>query len=291
VTVKNSVYALPAGEQQQEDFEWLLKEIVEGSGEGFICEAHLLVGLSDEEVQSLFNEARSEDYDAVAQSARMLGQALATDGTSSNRAETKVKLKRLRTDTARVVAIDFFGANGREVVEGLLTGLEDYLREDQPMVDEQQENATADTMTDTLKGRVWVTRQGVHVDRIASAWLTRRFIDPQAQFKFIPAKGYIPEPGELRFDMYDGEFTHEGDRCTFEVLLARAGLDDPALAALGEIVHDIDLKDGKFGHEEASDVARIVDGIAAANKDDARRLERGAAVLDDLYEYFRGQRD
>ena len=103
-------------------------------------------------------------------------------------------------------------------------------------------------------------------------------------------KGYEPEAGELRFDMYEGEFTHEGDRCTFEVLLARAGLDDPALAAIGEIVHDIDLKDAKFGRDEASGIARVMDGIAAANREDERRLERGAAVLDDLYEVFRKKR-
>ena len=141
-----------------------------------------------------------------------------------------------------------------------------------------------------LSGRTWVTRTGVHVDRIASAWLIRRFIDPEARFKFVPAKGYEPEPDELRFDMYEGEYTHEGDRCTFEVLLARAGLGDPALAAIGEIVHDIDLKDAKFAREEASGIARVMDGIAAANKDDERRLERGAAVLDDLYEIFRRKR-
>jgi hypothetical protein len=135
-----------------------------------------------------------------------------------------------------------------------------------------------------------VTRRGVYVDRIASAWFIRRFIDPDARFKFVPAKGYEPEPGELRFDMYEGEYTHEGDHCTFEVLLSRAGLNDPALAAIGEIVHDIDLKDAKFGREEASGIARVMDGIAAANKEDERRLERGAAVLDDLYEVFRRKR-
>ena len=134
-----------------------------------------------------------------------------------------------------------------------------------------------------------MTRRGVYVDRIASAWLIRRFIDPEARFKFVPAKGYVPEPGELRFDMYEGEYTHEGDRCTFEVLLARAGLDDPALAAIGEIVHDIDLKDAKFGRPEATGIAHLVEGIAAANREDERRLARGAAVFDDFYEYFRGK--
>lgn len=135
-----------------------------------------------------------------------------------------------------------------------------------------------------------MTRAGVHVDRIASAWLVRRFIDPEARFKFVPAKGYAPEPGELRFDMFEAEFTHEGDRCTFEVLLARAGLDDPALTAIGEIVHDIDLKDAKFGREEASGIAHLIEGLSAANRDDQARIDRGAAMLDDLCEYFRTKR-
>jgi hypothetical protein len=141
-----------------------------------------------------------------------------------------------------------------------------------------------------LQGRVWVTRRGVYIDRMASAWLIRRFIDPEARFKFVPAKGYAPERGELRFDMYEGEFTHEGDHCTFEVLLARAGLDDPALTAISQIVHDVDLKDGKYGREEASGIARLVEGIAAAHPDDSRRIDRGAAVFDDLYEVFRRKR-
>ena len=134
-----------------------------------------------------------------------------------------------------------------------------------------------------LKRRVWVTRQDVYVDRIASAWLIRRFIDPDARFKFVRGKGYVPEPDELRFDMFEAEFTHEGDRCSFEVLLSRAGLADPALVAIGEIVHDIDLKDSKFGREETSGIAHLVAGLSITHKGDEQRIERGAAVFDDLY--------
>src|SRR4029077_21228180 len=98
--------------------------------------------------------------------------------------------------------------------------------------------------------RVWVTREGVGIDRMGSAWLIRRFIDPAARFKFVSAKGYVPKPRELRFDMFEAEFTHEGDRCTFEVLIERMGLDDPGLRPLAEIVHDVDLKDAKFRRDE-----------------------------------------
>ena len=138
-----------------------------------------------------------------------------------------------------------------------------------------------------LRGRTWVTRSGVHVDRIASAWLVRRFVDPEARFRFVPAKGYVPASGELRFDMFEAEFTHEGDRCTFEVLLERAGLDDPALRALAEIVHDIDLKDAKFARAEAEGIRTVIDAICTATGDDEERLLRGGAVFQDLHGYFR----
>ncbi len=137
------------------------------------------------------------------------------------------------------------------------------------------------------KGSTWVTRRGVGVDRIACAWLIRRFIDAKARFKFVVASGYRPVAGDVRFDMYDAEYTHEGARCSFETLLARFELRDRGLRALGEIVHDIDCKDEKFGHREASGVAMVIDGIARASSDDRIRIERGAALLDSLYEQLR----
>jgi hypothetical protein len=133
-------------------------------------------------------------------------------------------------------------------------------------------------------GATWVTRQGVFIDRIASAWLIRRFIDARATFRFVPARGYKPKAGELRFDMFQGEYTHVGDRCTFETLLKEFGLRDRALTALGEIVHDIDCKDDKFGREESAGVRAIVEGIAHATDDDVERIERGALVFDGLYQ-------
>jgi hypothetical protein len=140
------------------------------------------------------------------------------------------------------------------------------------------------------RGATWVTRRGVHIDRIASAWLIRRFIDPDASFSFVAARGYKPSPGELRFDMFDAEYTHEGDRCTFETLIDHFGLRDKALRAIAEIVHDIDCKDGKFAREEAAGIAGVIAGIVAGQGDDATRIERGAAMLDDLYANFQRRR-
>jgi hypothetical protein len=135
-------------------------------------------------------------------------------------------------------------------------------------------------------GRTWVTRADVHVDRIASAWLIRRFIDPKARFKFVPARGYAPRRGELRFDMTGAEYTHVAEDCTFQTLLKRFHLRDPALAALGEIVHDIDCKDELFKRPETSGIQSLIRGIVRGAAEDVVRTERGAAMLDDLYQSF-----
>jgi hypothetical protein len=144
------------------------------------------------------------------------------------------------------------------------------------------ERVDSETNTE-LHGRTWVTRAGVFIDRIASAWLIRRFIDRAAIFKFVSPKGYRHQESELRFDMYEGEYTHEGDRCTFEVLLDRFSLDDSALHAIGEIVHDIDLKDEKFNRPETAGVQSVVTGIATAHADDSDRIAQGSAIFDALY--------
>jgi hypothetical protein len=288
VAVKNAVYALPAGEQAQEDFAWLLREIADGGGEAMICEARLVDGLADGEVRGMFNAARDQDYDALAKEARALAAGLRRRATSQQRAEARSLLARLKTRQAQVVALDFFGANGRETVDGLLAALDETLREE--AVAKPLESQVLSDAVDDLKGRVWVTRHGVHVDRIACAWLVRRFIDAAARFKFVPPRGYVPVEGELRFDMFQAEFTHEGDRCSFEVLLTRSGLSDPALQAIGEIIHDIDLKDGKFGREECAGVKSLIAGIAMSHQDDEARIAAGSAILDNLYAFFRKKR-
>src|SRR4051794_5253548 len=245
--VKNAVYALPATAGAQEDFEWLLREIASGGGEAFVCEARLVDGLTDQEVRGLFDRARDADYEELAKQARDLAATLGEEPSDEGRAEGRAQLARLRARLAQVAAIDFFGAPGSQAAEGLLAALGDRLREDEP----RPPTTPADDLG-PLEGRTWVTRRGVHVDRIASAWLIRRLIDPEARFKFVPAKGYAPEPGGLRFDIFEAEVTHEGDRCTFEVLLERAALAEPALRAIAEIVHDLDLKDDKFARPKAS---------------------------------------
>jgi hypothetical protein len=289
VAIKNSVYALPKNEQTQEDFQWVLREIVEGGGEATLCEARFVDGLSDGEVEALFQSARSSDYDEIAVEARRLAAISLPKGKIKDDRvkEIETNLGKLKRRLAEVVAIDFFGARGREVVDGLISGIEARMHEKRsgtPLV------KSATSTLSELKDKTWVTRKGIYVDRIASAWFVRRFVDPSARFKFVPAKGYQPLAGELRFDMFEAEFTHEGDRCTLEMLIERTGINDPALLRIAEIVHDIDLKDSKFGRQETTGIEQVVAGIAMAHKDDESRLARGSAVFDDLYEYFKRKR-
>jgi hypothetical protein len=285
IAVKNAVHALPMSEGTQEDFEWLLREIVEGGGEAFLCETRLIDGLSDDEVRKLFDQARDADYQEIVKDARALTKSLRPKMKSEAVTERRAQAARLRKRLAEVVEIDFFGAIGRESAESALGELEARLTEDEPV----EKNAKVDPKASALaalRNRTWVTRQGVHVDRIGSAWLIRRFIDPEARFKFVSGKGYRPAEGELRFDMFQAEFTHEGDKCTFEVLLDRVATKDPALRAIAEIIHDIDLKDNKFGRDESVGVRTLIDGIALTTADDLERIARGTDVFNSLYEAF-----
>ena len=152
------------------------------------------------------------------------------------------------------------------------------------------ESTAATAVHQVEPGRTWVTRQDVHVDRIASSWLIRRFIDPEARFKFVAARGYTPKRGELRFDMYEAEYTHAGEDCTFQTLVRQFALRDAALRAIGEVVHDIDCKDDRFNRPETAGVSGLITGIVQAHKTDQARIERGAAAFDDLYAFFGKQR-
>ncbi|WP_421997022.1 chromate resistance protein ChrB domain-containing protein [Reyranella sp.] len=283
VIVKNAVYALPSREETQEDFAWLAREIVELGGEAFVCEAHLVEGLGDEDLRAMFVAARNADYARLADEGGALVARLDAAGGDGEPAEIASQAGRLRRQLGDIAAIDFFGADGRAAAERPIVRLEQRLSQGSEAMTPSQGTPG----TPSADSRVWVTREHVQVDRIASAWLVRRFIDPAARFKFVAGRSYAPRANEVRFDMFEGEYTHEGDRCTFEVLVQRAGLDDPALAAIAEIIHDIDLKDGKFGREETAGIRILMSGIATAHRDDEDRLGRGAAVLDDLYEHFR----
>ncbi|HKW39827.1 MAG TPA: chromate resistance protein ChrB domain-containing protein, partial [Gemmatimonadales bacterium] len=245
-----------------------------------VCEASFVDGLSDPEIEALFRSARDEDYREIVAEVQGLLKALpsgrrraGTDG----RGQVEADLSRLKRRLADVAAIDFFGAPKRQAAHEELARLEARLRP--PAVSSPASTAPAEAP----RGATWVTRQGVHVDRIASAWLIHRFIDREARFKFVAPDGYRPRSGELRFDMFEAEYTHEGEACTFETLVTRFGIGDPAIRVIAQIVHDIDYKEAKFGRPETPGIERVIAGIARQRTDDDARLELGAALLDALY--------
>jgi hypothetical protein len=282
VAVKNSVYVLPKSDETLEHFQWILGEILSGGGEGSICEAAFVEGLSDTDIEGIFRTARDADYTAIAEEARAVQSDLPPSGQKmepDRRTQLEADVARLRRRLGEASAIDFFDSLGRQSAEGLVASLEARLN---------PESATESAVSSSrdYRRRVWVTRKGIHVDRMASAWLIQRFIDPDAKFKFVPARGYQAERDEVRFDMFEADFTHEGEHCTYEVLLQRFKPNAAGLRPIAEIVHDIDLKDAKFGRPETAGIEQLITGICAAHKDDEARLMRALALFDDLQASF-----
>ena len=269
VALKNAVYVLPRREECLEDFQWIVEEAVAGGGEAYVCEAEFLGGKTEEALVGQFRAERDADYAALIEEAR--------DWKREKDKDRPPRAARARKRLEEIRRIDFFEAPRRKEAEKRVDELDAASR--RPRRGSGPERSS-------LVNRIWVTRRSIHIDRIASAWLIRRFVDPRARFRFVDSKE-PPRRGELRFDMVGGDFSHEGDRCTFETLVGRTGLIDRALAEVGEIVHDIDLKDDKFGRPEAPGIERLIGGLALANPRDEERLERGLTLFDELYQSFR----
>jgi hypothetical protein len=281
VALKNSVYVLPCTDECLEDLQWTAQEAVAGGGEAFICEARFVAGISNEALVTLFKSERQGDYARLTGEIREALAALKSrSGVNPPEPDLAGRLARFRKRLDEIKAIDFFPAPGRRESEAALRNLENRL---QPKVPRSTTNTRKQG---DLSGRTWVTRRGIQIDRIASAWLVRRFIDPTARFRFVDPKSAEAVPGEIRFDMVPGDFTHEGDHCTFETLVVKTGVADPAVSEIAQIVHDIDLKDGKYGRTDAAGIQRLLLGLVLSHPADEDRLARGFALLDDLYRSF-----
>ena len=274
VAVKNSVYLLPYGGEALEDLQWIAQEIVTGGGEAHLFAGDFVDGVASDGAVAQFREARNADYDAVAADAHAAMKAARSAAAAAELAAAHTRLMR-RLEEIR--QIDFFEAERRVAAEEALAAIETRLLKD------RKEETRMLKAKPELRGRTWVTRPGVKIDRMASAWFIRRFVDPKARFRFADPATPKKE-GELRFDMVGGDFTHEEDRCTFETLIGRVGLPDKGVRAIAEIVHDLDLKDGKFGRAEAAGVRMMMEGLMARTENDEERIDRALAIFDDLHE-------
>lgn len=284
VAVGTSLYALPDRPACREDLEWLLRTIRAGDGDAAIVGGRLLGGLDDTGLRARFEDERNAEYHALARTLR------AASGKRGTAADLRAALRTARRRLAEIEARDFHGADAYPAVSALLRRLESKAGGAAARKPREVDMRGKAGKIAALRGKTWVTRERVGVDRIACAWLVRRFIDPEACFRFVAGRNHRARPGEIRFDMYEGEFTHDGDRCTFEVLLDRCGLAQPGLRALAAIVHDIDLKDARFGSAETPGIAAVLDGLCRDGIDDETRLRRGGELFDDLYRRYAAAR-
>lgn len=284
VAIKQSVYVLPNNGHAYEDLHWIVKEITEGGGTASLSKTVFLEGLSNTQIESLFQVARDDDYAEIVKDIQSFKNTLGVVSESSGSLTLKKKkeLSRIQARFDEIAAIDFFHAPGRESADRLLKECDALLRET------KTDRTPAVLEIKKMNGRTWVTRKGIYVDRIACSWLIRRFIDPQGRLKFVTDERYRPRPDELRFDMFEGEFTHIGNSCTFEILVNTFGLASQAMTPLAEIIHDIDLKDKKFCRPEVNGIQALFSGMAVTCSDDQDRLERGSIILDELYASFGG---
>ncbi len=278
VSLRQAAWVLPSNEQTLVAAREVIAFVAAGGGEAMLAASEFVAGISDGEVVATFQNARDRDYHDL--SASLPTVRVGVRPTSVRRAEIAAALGRARRQLKELSAVDFFGAPGRESAVAAISSLEHRL------IPAPEPPPRRLGLRD-LRGKVWVTRAGVHVDRMACAWLIRRHIDARARFRFVPGLGYRGRKNEMRYDMADAEFTHEGDRCSFEVLLDHLAIADHAVRALAEIVHDLDNHDGKYERPETPGVARVLSGIVAAHSDDQVRIERAAAVFDDLVASFR----
>ena len=285
IPLKQAVYALPDTPDAREDFEWLKTEVKAAGGDASVYAADNVDASADDALVEEFRRARQETYDELA---RDVEEALKRASSARRPKGTRAPALRRLLDIfrERVVAaekIDFFGSAGRDRVLTLLRQLEDRMTG--PSRPPGPAESDSSGKMASFQGRLWVTRPRPGVDRMSSAWLIRRFIDRQARFAFAADRESVPDHG-VPFDMFGVEFSHLGEGCTFETLCSVFGIEGPALSRIAAIVHDLDLKDGRFGAPECGTVGAMIEGLQLAYQNDDALLEQGMTLFDSLYRSF-----
>jgi len=280
VRLRGSAWVLPETAETTELFQWLLQEIESFRGEATLLHVDRIGNLTVEQVAALFHKARGLDYQAAAQGCReILAQVdRYRESHHGSVVQLRGKLEGLKRELDRIQSIDYLkapaGARARELWETTAKRLRGL---------EARPRASTGGRRGSLppRGSTWVTRPRPHIDRIASAWLIRRFYDAQAQFAFADAADAARKG--VPFDVLGAEFGHHGEDCTFETLVKRFGIKDRRIRVMAEIVHEADLRDGKFTRHEATGVDLAIKGLAEATDDDQELLAQGMAMFDGLY--------
>ena len=289
VAIKNSVYVLPANDRTNEDFQWLKQEIESSAGEVSVFRADSVEGATDKEIISAFRKARDEEFMEVTTDLEGLEGSIKKQTRSKHLSAGRLtaheaELDRLHAELKRIVANDFFAARSRSAAVDAYERCQKMLRASQtPTLKSEKRSSAREALSAAdYQGRRWVTRKNIHIDRLASAWLIKQFIDKQPRFYFVNEGEALDNA--IPFDMFGAEFTHHGEDCTFETMIKRFGLTQiNGLRELGEIVHDIDLKDDKFHRLEAAGLKVMIDGLCESIPDDRKRLQQASAIFDGLF--------
>lgn len=268
VPLGNSGYLLPNSPSNEERFEWLATEIRKYDGDASVVHVESIDNLSTPQLVSRFTEARAQEYqELIPEIEKFLAMELKEPGAG--------RLPRLRSRFQEIVDVDFFASPLQKRIAALLASA------DARRLSKRAPQA-AKINPQEFKNRLWVTRPRPGVDRSASAWLIRRFIDPKARFAFAPEE-QVPKEG-VAFDMFrSGGFGHRGDECTFETLQKDFRIRDAKVEVIAEIIHDADLADEKFGRKEGLGIDEVLKGWARQGVPDAQLLERGIQLMEGLY--------
>ena len=288
VAIKNSVYVLPANEKTNEDFQWLKQEIESAGGEAAVFRAGSVEGATDEEIVKAFRDARNVEFAEIAAeldglTGRIREQSRAKHLSPGRLATHESELDKMHTELEHVIANDFFEANGRANALAAYERAQKALRASEHPSKKPSRKAKGGALSIAdYQGRRWVTRRNIHIDRLASAWLIKQFIDKRPRFYFV-GEGETVE-NAIPFDMFGAEFTHHGEDCTFETMLKRFGLTEiKGLRELAEIVHDIDLKDEKFHRLEAAGLNMVINGLSENLRDDRKLLQQASVIFEGLF--------
>lgn len=279
LVVKQAVYALPDSPDAREDFEWLKSEIEGVGGQAAVFTAEHVDGRADDSLVEQFRQARQVEYAALADEvAKALDDVRAgPSGRMRGKRTTRSSLQIFRQRLAAIERTDFFGSAGRDRVVALLDRM--------AAPPKAAIQATGTGTKPGYHGRVWVTRPRPGVDRMSSAWLIRRFVDQDARFHFASGEGEQPATW-IPFDTFGAEFSHRGSDCTFETLCKVFAISGRAVERIAALVHDLDLKDGRFGAPDAATVGAVIEGLQLAHGDDHVLLERGMQLFESLYLAF-----
>jgi hypothetical protein len=288
IVVKQAVYVLPDSAGAREDFEWLKTEIESAGGQASVFAANSVDTWSDDALIEEFRRSKQTEYARLARNIERASRPLGGASRKARRAARSGRsVEAFRQRLERIERTDFFGSAGRDRVVELIDqlGRQSVRQRARP-----PELAARGRITrETFVRRQWVTRPRPGVDRMASAWLIRRFIDPQATFKFSAGREFVA-PGAIPFDMFGVEFSHHGEQCTFETLSELFEIDDPAVSRLAGLVHDLDLKDDRFHPSESPAIGAVIEGLQLAHAADDELLEHGMTLFEALYRRFRQTR-